>query len=220
MQVGFLPFIPSPVTDYAMVYTAMKNLMNVSIQLRQQILPLFCDEGVFRVAIDIYLKHYEELLPMLGAFHMTKVAQHSAGKYIRDSGFEDALIETKIFGIKILESVFNGTHYIRSLRGLLIISEAIQSLQWEAFWLIHSKEEFKDELEYSEHLFKLFRNKDRDIANVTNEAVINIVTLKEEFDKFSKIVNKHSELCRYLSCIIKFVSRIKNLIASDREGIE
>ena len=64
---------------------------------------------------------------------MTKVAQHSARKYIRDSGFEDALIETKIFGIKILETVFNGTHYIRSLRGLLIISEAIQSLQWEAF---------------------------------------------------------------------------------------
>ena len=85
MQVGCLPFIPSPVTDYVTVYTAMKNVMNVSIQLRQQILPLFCDEGVFRIVVDIYLKHYEEfqnLLPMLGAFHMTKVAQHSAGKYI------------------------------------------------------------------------------------------------------------------------------------------
>ena len=46
---------------------------------------------------------------------MTKVAQHSAGKYIGDSGFEDAMVETKIFGIKILESVFNGAH-IRSLR--------------------------------------------------------------------------------------------------------
>ena len=34
MQVGFLPFIPSPVTDYGTVYTAMKNVMNVSIQLR------------------------------------------------------------------------------------------------------------------------------------------------------------------------------------------
>ena len=85
------------------------------------------------------------------------------------------------------------------------------------FWLIHSKEEFKDELEYLEHFFKLYKNKDRDIANVTNEAVINIVTFKEEFDKFSKIVNKHSELCRYLSCIIKIVPIIKNLIASDRE---
>ena len=36
MQVGILPFIPAPVTDYATVYTTMKKFMNVSIQLRQQ----------------------------------------------------------------------------------------------------------------------------------------------------------------------------------------
>ena len=34
---------------------------------------------------------------MLGAFHKAKVAKHPAGKYIRDSGFEDALIESKTF---------------------------------------------------------------------------------------------------------------------------
>ena len=100
MQVGFLPFIPAPVTDYATVFTAMKNFLNIVGQLKQQILPLFCDEGVFRTVIHIYLHNYntfQSLLPMSGAFHMAKVAEHCAGKYIRDSRFEDALIETKTF---------------------------------------------------------------------------------------------------------------------------
>ena len=64
------------------------------------------------------------------------------------------------------------------MKGLLIISEAIQSLQWEALWLKHSKEEFKDELEYLEHFFPLFKNKDINIQNVTNEAVIKYSNLE------------------------------------------
>ena len=193
MQVGFLPFVSAPVTDYATVYTAMKNFLNVVNQLKQQTLPLFCDQGVFRTVIHIYLNHNEEfqnLLPMLGAFHMPKIAQHSTGKYVKDSGFGDTLIETKTFGIKVVQSVFDGTHYIRSLRGLLIISEAIHSLQWEAFWLRHSKDKFKDELNYVQQLYQSFINKDIEGANLFNEAFLNIATLKEEFDKFLQNVNK------------------------------
>ena len=35
MQVGFLPFLPYPVTDYSTVYTAMKNFKNIVQQLQQ-----------------------------------------------------------------------------------------------------------------------------------------------------------------------------------------
>ena len=64
-------------------------------------------------------------------------------EYIRDTEFEDGPIETKTLGVKILESVFSGTSYIRSLRDLLITSEVIKSPQWESFWRKHSKEECK-----------------------------------------------------------------------------
>ena len=100
---------------------------------------------------------------------MAKIAQHSAGTYIRDSGFEDALIETKTFGIKVVQSVFDGIHYARSLRGLLIISEAIHSLQWDAFWLRHSKDKFKDELNYLQQLYQSFINKDIDVATFSTK---------------------------------------------------
>ena len=39
MQVGFIPFIPSPVTDQSTVYTAMKNFNIVLKQLEQNSLP-------------------------------------------------------------------------------------------------------------------------------------------------------------------------------------
>ena len=124
----------------------------------------------------------------------------------------------KTFRIKVVQSVFDGTRYIGSLRGLLIISEAIHLLQWEALWLIHSKDKFKDELNYLQQLYQSFINKDIDIANLFNEAFLNIAFLKEEFDKFLQNDHKNSELCRYLNGINKIVSIIKNLVASDREG--
>ncbi len=47
MRVGFLPVIPSPVTDYATVRTALTTFQSVRVQLDQVTLPVFCDEGVF-----------------------------------------------------------------------------------------------------------------------------------------------------------------------------
>ena len=75
MQVAFLPFLPYPVTDTATVYTAMLNFSKLLNQLEQKTLPIFCDEGVFRIVLNIYLKNAEkfrDLVPMLGGFHMAK----------------------------------------------------------------------------------------------------------------------------------------------------
>ena len=69
-----------------------------------------------------------------------------------------------------------------------------------------------------QQLYQSFINKDIDVANLFNEAFLNIVTLKEEFDKFLENVNKNFELCRYLNGINKIVSIIKNLVVSDRDG--
>ena len=74
---------------------------------------------------------------------MMKAFQHCIGKYLKGSGIEDALIETKTFGVNVVESVLNGTHYVRSMRGLLIISEVITIMQWEAFWRRHNRANFQ-----------------------------------------------------------------------------
>ncbi len=53
MRVGFLPVIPSPVTDYATVRKALTHFQSVRSQLDQVTLPVFCDEGVFHTVADI-----------------------------------------------------------------------------------------------------------------------------------------------------------------------
>ena len=65
---------------------------------------------------------------------MTKSVEHCLGKLIRDCGLDDALIKSKAFGPKIIDSVLNGSHYDRSLRGFLLIEDTIETLKWEAFW--------------------------------------------------------------------------------------
>ena len=132
MQTGFLPFIPYPVTEHVTVYTAMKKFINVLQQLNQKALPIFCDEGVYRIVVDIYLKcpnEFKMLVPCLGGFHMAKCVQHCTGKYIRGSGLDDAFVETQVFGKKVIEQVLNSTHYIRSLRAILILVDSINCLK-------------------------------------------------------------------------------------------
>ena len=48
------------------------------------------------------------------------------------SDIEDALIETEVFGNLTLNSMLEGTHYVRSFQGLSVISDVITSLMWEA----------------------------------------------------------------------------------------
>ena len=89
MQTGFLPFIPYPVTEHTTVYIAMKNFIKVLQQLDQKAFPIFCDEGVYHIVVDIYLKcpnEFKMLVPCLEGFHMAKCTRHSIGKYIRGSG--------------------------------------------------------------------------------------------------------------------------------------
>ena len=43
---------------------------------------------------------------------------HCIGNYAKGSSLEDALIEIKVFEVKILEQVLSGTSFVRSLREL------------------------------------------------------------------------------------------------------
>ena len=92
---------------------------------------------MFHIVFVIVLsnpKEFDKLIPMLGSFHTAKVVEHCIGKYLRGSGVEDAHVETGVFGVKAVESMMNGSHYIRSLGRIIILADALSTLKWEAFW--------------------------------------------------------------------------------------
>ena len=78
----------------------------------------------------------------MGGFHMAKAAMLCVGKYLRGSGIEDAFVETEAFRLKVVQSVMEGSHYVRAFRGLLIAAEAVKSMKWDVFWNVHNSEEY------------------------------------------------------------------------------
>ena len=88
----------------------MQNYVKLLNQLKQKSLPIFCDELVFRLVHNICLKRPEEfkdLVPNLGGFHTAKCVQRCIGKYMKEAGLVNALGETGLFGVKVIESICN-----------------------------------------------------------------------------------------------------------------
>ena len=86
---------------------------------------------------------------MLGGFHTAKCVQICIAKYIKETGLEDALVETGVFRVKVMESILAATNFVRSLRGIQILSCAIELVKWNAFGRIHDTNDFKNSVQSS-----------------------------------------------------------------------
>ena len=131
------------------MYTALKNFQDILSQLDQSHLPITCDEGVYHIARAIIMNNpteFSNLVLCLGSFHLIKVVMGAIGKYIDGSGAEIILAESKAFGKNVVRSVLDGTHYTRSLKGLMLLSECFERLQWAEFFRIKRVREYMNEL--------------------------------------------------------------------------
>ena len=222
MQVGYLPYLPHPVNDQSTVYTAFHNFLDVLQQLEQKSLPVICDESVYRFVVEILLQRpmeFDNLVPMLDGFHFEKAVEHCIGKYFRGSGIEYALIETGIFGLKVIKSVLGGTHYVRSLRCLLIVSEARSIMQWEAFWSTKDRNNYNNILTHLQGLIEVLKSKALVALRLTLElCVLQIISQKNEFEHFCFSAGESSELCRYWNSLQTSIRYLKDLITADRNG--
>ena len=221
LHTGFLPYIPHPITECSTVYTVLKNFLAVFSQLNQTRLPVFCDKRVYRTVADITHQKkdaFSGIILLLGGFHIAKAAQHSIGKLIKHTGLDDALVKTGAFGIKIIESVTSRSHYDRSLRGLLILEDAVEALKWKAFWK-HSKEggeKLKDQLKsIAESLESTNKDKVKIVCATKSEV---IETLKDLVGTFVCIAVKNFEIYKYWEAILKDIPFLKDLIAADGTG--
>lgn len=110
-------------------------------RLDQKHLPVFCDQGVYQIARHILFCNPDEFGCLvilgnflLGNFHAIKIGLACIGKYLRDSGVENILIEVNVFGPQVVNQVLEGTNYARSIKGFFYLAEALKRLQLEAFF--------------------------------------------------------------------------------------
>ena len=91
----------------------MKNFQDISKQRELPYGPLWCDQGVYRIAKEIQLLKSDEF--------DNKVVLACIGKYLEGSGAEEILVQTGCFGPDTVKAVMNGGHYNRSKRGLNLL---------------------------------------------------------------------------------------------------
>ena len=123
-----------------------------------QINPVYCDKGLFRILIVIFLlrqNQFKALIPILGSLHIEKYFEHCIGKNIEETEIDDCLSQAKVVRVKVMKSVLEGTNYERSLKAILILAHAIEILKWEA---LMGKTEI---IKYAE-----FLSKDRQVRKI------------------------------------------------------
>ena len=77
MHVGVPPFILKPVTEYSTIYTSIINFVKVFNRPDPEARQLFCDEGFFRIVLDICLLKKDEFYTQLS---MLNIAPESISK--------------------------------------------------------------------------------------------------------------------------------------------
>jgi len=143
----FTPIVPHPATEYDTIFTCMLNFQDVLKQRNQEYGPLWCDEGVYRLAKELQLlnpEKFENIFLGLGGFHTEKVLIGCCGAYLRETGIDSVLVENGIYDPGNVQSVLSGGNCIRGKRGMLLIAEVLYQLQIEVF---ESSESFKQPLD-------------------------------------------------------------------------
>ena len=142
------------------------------------------------------------------------------GKYIRGSGLDDALVETQVFGKKVIEQVLNGTHYIRLLRAILILVDSINRLKWDAFWQNNKKEKHKETLPLLETFYydyEVTETSPTPCLDTYTAYKVQLTELENDFTSFSNESEK-SQMCKYLKNILYIANLLQDLICVDRKG--
>ena len=218
-HVGFIPVVPEPITLRPVVRHCLTNFQSICRHLAQDVLPLWADEGVFCIIADIYLHEpdtFKDIFPCMVPFHWCRILLRCAGKLLRGTGIDDAVVECEIFGPVVVESALNGSHYVRALTGMLIVEDVVMRMARKAVWDVKSKEDYPVLTELLDLSAKL--QKKEQCSQLFDSQVFKVDTLHDDFKKFMKEAEEKSELCEYLGVWLKIVAVIKNNVASEREG--
>ena len=133
-------------------------------KLNKKFLPVGCDEGVYAIAREIIMARPEEfkgIVLVLESFHLTKVVLGCIGKYLAGGGADTIMVESDVFGPNVVNSVMNGSHYVRSVKGMFSLYEAMRRLQWESFFTQNEYTQYTIGMEVIKSLKEAVADKDK-----------------------------------------------------------
>ena len=124
----------------------------------------------------------------------------------------------KYLGKKVIEQMLSGTHYIRSLRALLILVDSINRLKWDALWENNKKEKYKETLPLLERFYyEVTKTPPTSCFDTFKAYKVQLTELENNFTSFSN-ESKKLQMCKYLSNILYIANLLQDLICADRTG--
>ena len=106
---------------------------------------------------------------------------------------------------------------MRSLQGMMIVSESLYTLAWQAFWETRNKDD--QLIKTLQEFRKILSSKKREDCIFKFKFILSKISeLKREFSDFLRECEARSELCQYFSIFQEIFMVIKNLIVADRDG--
>lgn len=227
-NIGYCPMIPGPATEYSTIYTVMKAVQDMSVSLGQTNSVVTFDLAIYTKAKEIQWRRPDEFqnltIPM-GGFHIALNFLSVIGKKFEESGIEDLLVESGLYGTSSTLALLKGKSYNRGVRAHKLIMEALLRLQWRAFcrWLEKKKDE--QQLETI--------NVDQVQMNMTqykNKVATDAVQAKDAFDDLCKSVDdlyhlfqrfkveSRSQMFKFWDSYINMVFVLLRFIKAEREA--
>lgn len=220
-----VPILPYPATSQSAIYTTMMNFQDAMVQVNQKCGALWSDEGVYHIAKELQLlfpSDFDNIFLGLGSFHTTKIIINCLGQYLEDSGIVEALIETEIFGPKVVETVLKGKHYSRGVRGMGVIAEALQRIALREFFANtkHNQNKYQSLFAQLNALETSCMEKDHVNARKEMEDAHHLLQdFNEDFKVFIKTGEERSKaFCYWSTFLYKLFPILRDILRADREG--
>ena len=102
----------------------------------------------------------------------------------------------EVFGKLDLNSALEGSHYVRSFHGIMMVSDSISSLSWEAFWY---------------WLEQHGRKASDDLMKCAHEVQQALCAKQRSANKFSELIDHASELQEAFNDFLSLMSVVKSV---------
>ncbi|EDO46217.1 predicted protein [Nematostella vectensis] len=212
-SVGYCPMLDGSPTEFSTVYTVMKNAQAMMESLNLTHCVITFDLAIYMKAKEIQWRRsgmFENTVIRMGGFHIAFNFLAVIGKIFQDSGIEDLLVESGIFGSNTAAALPKGKSYNRGVRAHKLVLEALLRLRWQAFYV--------------------WLNKDRDTEVDPN--IDDVRLLQASFshlcEKLSQLLPWYEAFCTdaakrlkifaFLNNYIEAVSLLLRFIRAEREG--
>ena len=122
------------------------------------------------------------------------------GTLLESSGIQNLLVEEKVYGPGVANSVMSGGYYIRGKRGMSLIAEAMEQLQVYSFLHSSDGEVFSELFDKIDKLVIMIRDPNKNQINITSQwnKCMNILDKFEEaFNTFNTSGSAESNLFAY-----------------------